>query len=111
MKERSGGRQQHLFWLARPIPSTKLPQHLDPPYPSPTPLCAKQACGRLFASGDVRVWNLLYEAQQPAVPVDRQDPRWERLGLPVARPRFDDLGRAFRSLCAGQVVWREVKGS
>mmetsp|Transcript_19599 Transcript_19599/g.42523 ORF Transcript_19599/g.42523 Transcript_19599/m.42523 type:complete len:452 (-) Transcript_19599:550-1905(-) len=61
------------------------------------------ACSRLFCSGDVRVWNLLYEARDPVVSVDRDDPRWERVGQSVPRPRSRDLHRCYQALCYGEV--------
>eukprot|EP00955_Chlamydomonas_euryale_P055502 356133-Chlamydomonas_euryale.AAC.27 len=58
-------------------------------------------CCRLLAAGDVRVWGLLFKHGAAAMPMPRDDARWERLGASVPRPRFADLARQHRGLCFG----------
>lgn len=49
--------------------------------------------------------------RSPPPPVAQRDPRWERLGLGVPRPRLRDLLAAHRQLCVGRVeVVREREG-
>ena len=53
-----------------------------------------------FMSGDVRVWNALYEAT-PELPISRHDSRWQRASLSVRRPRLQDIRRLFKHLSYG----------
>ncbi len=53
----------------------------------------------------------LHSPRSPPPPVAQRDPRWERLGLGVPRPRLRDLLAAHRQLCVGRVeVVREGEG-
>lgn len=56
-----------------------------------------------FMSGDVRVWNLMYDAIGDRPPIARNDPRWRRAGLTLRRPRQRDLHRLFKFLSYGAV--------
>ncbi|GAX75057.1 hypothetical protein CEUSTIGMA_g2501.t1 [Chlamydomonas eustigma] len=61
-------------------------------------------CERLYCSGDVRVWNLLYKDARPPALVSRADDRWERVGMSIsARPRFKDLTFVYNKLCVGEI--------
>jgi hypothetical protein len=58
---------------------------------------------QLFMSGDVRVWNEVYASRDPAPPILRDDPRWQRCGVSVRRPRFADLHRVYYRLSHGEI--------
>lgn len=54
-------------------------------------------------SGDVRCFNLLYDADVE-VPIARKDERWQRAAVSIRRPRHKDFKRLFNSLSYGSVV-------
>lgn len=55
----------------------------------------------------VRVWNELYAAHSPPVPVDRRDPRWQPVGVSVRRPRLEDVERVYAVLSHGTLWERQ----
>ena len=58
-----------------------------------------------FFSGTVRVWNALYAADADLEKViARRDDRWQRVGIPVRRPRMADLQRVFGHASHGTVL-------
>ncbi|KAG1660886.1 hypothetical protein FOA52_015928 [Chlamydomonas sp. UWO 241] len=70
-----------------------------------------RACDRLMASGDARVWSLLWShsggsrggSSGAQLPFGPGDARWERVGVGVPRPRLRDLDRCHAALCYGRV--------
>ena len=57
-------------------------------------------------SGDVRAFNSLYGGDLPP-PIDRRDPRWQRIGISIRKPRLDDLRHAFKVLSYGRICHGE----
>lgn len=58
----------------------------------------------LFQGGGVRNWNELYAAKSPAMPVARNDSRWQPVGVGVRRPRLRDLENVRKELCRGTLL-------
>ncbi len=59
--------------------------------------------GQLFSGGGIRVWNEVYASQSPPPPVSRDDPRWQRCGVAVRRPRYADLERVYNILSHAEI--------
>lgn len=63
-----------------------------------------QACEVLVRSGDVRLWNAVYDVrEQRGKIVDRNDERWQPAGIGVPRPRYKDLEKVFRESLVAEI--------
>lgn len=63
-----------------------------------------QACELLVRSGDVRLWNGVYEVREMRGKiVDRNDERWQPAGIGVPRPRYKDLEKVFRESLIAEI--------
>lgn len=65
-------------------------------------------CELLVQSGDVRVWNAVYNVHEyNGKIVPRNDDRWQAAGISIRRPRFKDLETVFQE--NGMVEIREFE--